>query len=173
MRLGDFLSGQSRPIPHKPVKFRAIGKSPSGEHVTFDVDAVFVFVDEHERAKARVEAAAQLKKDFNDAEIPPSVASDEIAYHFLYRALRDASDTRVHFAESVRVLKNALVARECARLDILYNEWTEQEFPDDVSDEDMAKMTEEAKQRFFGDLLSDYGYSQIRRALPFLAKTFG
>jgi len=174
MRLGEFLSA-ARPIPHKPVKFRAIGKSPSGGPVASDVDAVFVFVDETERARARVDAIAELKKDFKDADYPPSVLSDEITYHFLYRALRDGGDAeyRVMFAENVRALKNALVAREAARLDEMYNEWVEQEFPEDVSDEDMAKMTEDAKLRFFGDLLSAYGYSRIRRALPSLAKVFG
>lgn len=172
MRLGDFLSA-ARPIPHKPIKFKAIGKDPSGNVATTDVDAVFVFVDEHERQRARVEAMEALKKEYKDAEPPPAVVSDEIAYHFLFRALRDAQDERITLAESVRALKNALVAKEAARLDEEYNAWIDLEYPDSVTAEEFEKMKQEAKSLFFADLLTAYGFSAIRKALPSLARAYG
>lgn len=172
MRLGDFLSA-ARPIQSKPVKFKAIGKDSSGNVVQCDVDAVFVFVDEYERQRARADAQDALRKEYKDADPPTSVASDEIAYHFLYRALREAGDERVHFAENVRALKNALVAKEAARLDEEYNAWVDLEYPDSVSPEDFEKMKAEAKSLFFADLLTAYGFSAIRRALPSLAKAYG
>lgn len=177
MRLGEFLNAMHRDgapeAPTCPVRFKAIARGAHGEEYLVDCNAVLAFVDESKRDKAIDAAEAVLRRAYPDGSAPAEKRRNEVAYQVLLYALRDADQHRTQFAASVDELRAALVQPVATRLYTEYIEFVDEEFPDEVTPEQLEEMAKEAEKNSFGDLLTSYGYLTIRRALPSLAARFG
>jgi hypothetical protein len=147
MRLGDFLRNHDLqdPSPTHPVSFRVVGKNKRGEDFTMEANAVLAFVDEDKRTHGLHTARATLRPLYPQGELPAVELSNEQAYQLLLHALRDADDPRVQFAENVDQLKRALVKPVAERLYADYQKFVDEEFPEVVSPEQLAELTNEAE----------------------------
>lgn len=177
MKLGNFLErsrkGQATPAPTRPVKFRVLSKDSNGERTIVEASAVLAFVDDEERREALIAAEKSLREEFPTGEIPSERLKEEYAYHVLARALRDEEDTAAQFATDVKQLRRALHSMDRVRIYDEYVAFIADEFPEDVDQDTLEKLVEEAEGKSLRALLSDYGYSQIRAALPSLAARYG
>lgn len=172
MRLQDFLNSatNSAPVKHIKIKVQGEGTNKSGK-VSGTVDATLVFVSETERAEA-IRDAHKVVREGNLAEV---TLENEIAFQVLHRALRDSTSDNyiVPFAESVKGLKNALVLVEAQRVYNEYSNFMEEEYPPSVDSKQFEELVKEAEGKSLAALLSEYGSSAIRQALPSLAVRFG
>ena len=178
MNLDDFLAsaGGAFPAPVKHVKFRAIGRNPSGpDLMAVEVEATLVFVSESERQQVHRDAWAEMRKLYKDDPIPPSRIEDEIIYHFLFKALRDSSSQSyiAPFARSVEGLKKALVITTATEVYSEYQAFVRDEFPERMDAEEFKALVDAAEKKSLADLLSGPESYSIRRALPSLAAHFG
>lgn len=176
MRLGDFLSttveGQVA-APVHPVTFKAIKRGKHGEEYVIEMKAALAFVDEKRRDEAMDAAEAAIRRVYPDGNAPVEKRSNEIAYQVLLRALRDADDPRVQFAESVEQLRSVLVQRVATHLYAEYQDFVDEEFPEVITPEQFADLVEQATKKSMRDLLISTDYWTLRRALPGLVAHFG
>jgi hypothetical protein len=172
MKLGAFLErarkGQARPAPTKAVKFKILAHDGQGDRVVVeDVTAALVFLDDAERQEA-LDAADKAAGDKS-----ATLIAEERQYQILSRALRDDEDYAVQFAKDAGELRRAMHSMERQRIYDEYVQFIADEFPDEISAEDFDKLVEEAQGKSLPALLSSFGYSRIRAALPSLAARFG
>lgn len=176
MRLGDFLNvtveGQVTAQTH-PVTFKAIKRGKHGDEYVIEVKAVIAFVDEKRRDEAMDAAEAAIRRVYPDGNAPVEKRSNEIAYQVLLRALRDADDARVQFAESVEQLRAVLVQRVATYLYSEYLDFVDEEFPEVITPDQFAELVEAARKKSLSDLLTSTDYWTLRRALPGLVAHFG
>jgi hypothetical protein len=134
--------------------------------------AVLAFVDEKRRDEAMDAAETAIRRVYSDGNAPAEKRSNEIAYQVLVRALRDADDPRVQFAESVEQLRSALVQRVATHLYGEYLDFVDDEFPEVITPEQFADLVEQAKKCSAPVLLTSIDYWTLRRALPGLVAHF-
>lgn len=176
MKLGEFLSGATATAPGKPVKFKIFGgKVQSSEKVFVDVEAVLTFVSEDERQAANCDAQKHIKLLYGDVEPPANAFADEVAYQILFRSLRDSQSANfaAPFADTIIQLRKVLAAKPAKDLYVKYLDFVYEEFPDDISPDELEALTKDAEKKSFAVLLSEYEFSKIVRALPSLADRFG
>jgi hypothetical protein len=165
MNLSDFFSTAARavPAPTRAVTFKVIGSGPGSTRIVVDAKAELAFVDEDDRLKALRSASDYIKKTY-DGEPDRGRRFDEEIYFVLLLALRDADDINAPFASTALQLRNALVLPEALRLWDAYQRFLREEFPEEISAEEMAELVEEAKKKSLLALLSSKGSSQILSA---------
>jgi hypothetical protein len=142
MRLGNILrtAGTARPVNPRPVEFIAVGRDMhTFQPLVANAKAIFVFVDEDQRQALRVDARTKLAERFGDRIVPDDVVRDEIVYHKLFHALRDAeadaNGLYGRFADTVDELRQALVLPEAQRLEREYEKYLADEFPVAIDDD--------------------------------------
>jgi hypothetical protein len=167
-------SPQAHHVNPRAATLRVVGKNSQGESVKVEAaPVVFRFVTEQERAEAYRDADAEVRKTYKDRDPPIDRLVTERNYHLLLRALRDSSDpTKPLFASALQ-LRNSLVLEEAQRVFAEYDGWISDEFPPSIDDETMKKLIDDAKKNSLSDLITSYGYEQIRTALPSLAAQSG
>jgi len=175
MKLHEFLdqANDDNLAPAKPVKFKVIGSNAKGHQTTMDASAVLVFVPEHARQRALLEAEKAMHAESDGKVISPDRQDDENIYHILFEALRDESDHRTYFARNFKELKLALVKPVAKELYTTYTHWVSEEFPASIDDAQFDALVEEAKKKSLVDLLSCTEFSTILRVLPSLAALYG
>lgn len=150
MQLGDFLKDVPA-APVEPVTFRIVWKGENGQQTTREVSASLSFVDAYEVHEARRDAQHAVDEQSKDSGTPPLAFDEELIYHLLVRALRDASDPRRPFVGGLNhtnlvvQLKKALLPRVAGELYAAYSRFIVREFPSTVSDRDRIEMEQAAQ----------------------------
>lgn len=174
MKLSDLInSPEAHHVSGRAVSFKVIGRNKQGETVQADARAVFRFVSEQERADILARSSAAVAERYAGKTPPPRAVLDEESFHLLHAALRDESPPHAAFADTVLHLRNSLVFDEAQRVYADYQQWITEEFPDRVSEEDMAILVDEAKKNLLLDLLKSCGYRRTLSVLHSLAQSGG
>ena len=168
MNAQEFLASRGRSVPTHPVKIM-LTDSTTGN--VAEADAILRFVTDGQRLAAGDRAAESLAK-LNIKPTDDRRAAEEV-YHFLVQAVKQVEDPARNFFESVEQCKSMLVDSEAVKIRAEYERYQSTNFPATLTDEEAAKISEDARNFLFADLLKSYGYWQILRALPFLGVTFG
>lgn len=173
MKLGDILdSPKAHHVNGRPIDFIVIGTDSQGQPRQSKASARLRFVSEQERADLYAKADAEAIKRYGGSA-PLDRQIEERNYHLLYAALRDEDAPGEPFAASVKQLRSSFVLTEAKRVFAAYEAWLEEEFPDHVTSEDMAKLVEEAKKKSLFDLFTSCGYRQTLAVLRSLAEASG
>lgn len=175
MKLGDFFQRAQRGQQVNPrlCSFFALGTDSGFIPIKVKVDAALMCVDEDTRETVRVQARNYLQKRFVGLDIPDHVFRDEVSYRMLFHALVEAEpdSNGIHkpLCESVDELRRSLIIGEMQKIAAEYEKYVAEEFPPTISDEDFAKLVDEAKKKFLPDLLIEYGYAHVQRLVSSLA----
>jgi hypothetical protein len=176
-KLGDFLSnkaGRSVAAPVKPVKFKICFRDQGqGELRLNEASAVMVFLDEDARAEAVASAEREMQQEFPEGNAPHDLLRDRRMSHFLSKALRDEQDPRQLFASNERELRSCLHIEEMRRMVSTYADFIQSEFPDQIDEEQLKQLIEDAEKKSLRDLLTCFGSLLILQALPILAGRYG
>tara|TARA_R110000868_G_scaffold193723_2_gene438891 strand:+ start:94 stop:633 length:540 start_codon:yes stop_codon:yes gene_type:complete len=170
MNLRDLLnSPTAHHVSGRVVNLKVIGTNSAGDPVQVDATARFRFVDEQERSDVLAKADEEVTKRYAGRPVPGDRQIDERSYYMLHAALRDADNPRSAFAETPLALKRSLVLEEAQRVYREMGLWLAEEFPESISEEDMAKLVDEAKKNSLLDLLTSSGFKRTLSVLRSLA----
>lgn len=172
MNIGQILqkAGGAFAAPTKTVTFKVVGRDADGRQIISDASAALVFVDEREREAALIESEKFLRTKFPDGVmLSADRLLDSNTYHLLQKALRDSDDARKPFAFTVDDLKSCLQRNHAVKVYADYLRFVDEEFPEEVDSDTFEELAEAAGKKSLSDLLSQFGSSVIRRALPSLA----
>lgn len=166
MQLSDYFDSdkaRAYPAPSKNVTIKLLGaNAQSIERLIVDAKATLVPISEEHRLEALRLADDHIRAKYKGD--PRSNRHDEEIYFLLARALRDPDDLSVAFAVTPLQLRNSLVLREALRLWDTYLAFVRDEFPDEVSPEEVQEIVKEAKAMPLLTMMAKRGVEPVRAA---------
>ena len=167
MNAAEFLSTRGRKLPTHPIKIMLMSR----EGDLAEADAVLMFIPDRLRLECLDRASESLAKLNTKPDEERKITEE--TYFFIQQIVKQVDNPMKNFFETVDQAKSMLMECEVYKIKNEYDRYQATNFPAVLTAEEAGKISEDARNFLFADLLKSYGYWPILRALPFLATKYG
>lgn len=147
MKLGDiFNQTPGEPLIGKEITIRLLKDGVEGQE-TYRIKGIFRILSEMERRRIHEKAEEALKEEFKDSPVAISEetrALEHKIWQFVF-CIYDPDDIRKRlFDKDVALFKKGLTTETIIQVSRAYDRYIKEEFPDELSAEELDELTAEA-----------------------------